>query len=164
MKPRGYEASVSNVEDAYMIERTNSQAQKYMRTLPAFAALLFCSLANASPKPTATEAFHLRSECGRLGKQLLVEHGITGTEEAHGFSVVMSRYDEETNRCYVMIKNIFLREHIIQLHLYDGQEGGIIAMWGSEPNAICLIKGQTVLPPIAYEYILQMMNNDVRRK
>lgn len=147
-----------------MIERTSGQARQHRRMPTAVAALLFCFPAGASPKPTATEVFHLRSECGRLGKQLLEENSITGIADAHGFSGVTSKYDEETNRCYVLIKDIYLKEGVTQLYLYDGQGGGVIADWSSRSTENGTIKGQTVQPSVAYEYIMQMMKDDVGGK
>lgn len=131
-----------------------------MRTLIALAvmALLFCSPVNAEPSPTATEVFHLRSECSNLGKQLLEENRVPSE---HGFSNYFSKYDEETNRCYVMIKDTFLKEHAAHLTLWDGQGGGVIAQWSSnDPGGLCFIKGQTVSPAEAFAYIQNMMKDN----
>lgn len=128
------------------------------RHLAILAALLLGTApASADPKPTATEVFHLRTECSKLGKQLLEEAGI-GTS-SHGFSVYFSKYDENTNRCYVMIKNTFLgKESGVSLTLYDGQGGGALAMWGT--TGIAFIGDRFNVPPAeAYEYIQRVMKD-----
>jgi hypothetical protein len=77
------------------------------------------------------------------------------------FSSYFSKYDEETNRCYVMIMTRISKENVVHLTLYDGQGGGMIAMWAGNTS---FIKGEQVSPPAAYEYIQKMMKDDMGGK
>jgi hypothetical protein len=71
--------------------------------------------------PTATEVFHLRSECAALGKAILQESPV-GQELTKS---VVSHYDPQTNRCYVEldIRDADLKKVSERLDrfLYDGQ-------------------------------------------
>ena len=77
--------------------------------------------------PTATEVFHLRSECARLGEKIMEENLIGGalsqTQESH--------YDPKTNRCYVqlavMTADMTKPQDYYAVYLYDGQTREILA-------------------------------------
>ncbi|MGA7322988.1 MAG: hypothetical protein WBX25_00545 [Rhodomicrobium sp.] len=127
-----------------------------MRSMLAVAALLFCSPASAGQKPTATEVFHLRSECSKLGKQLLWEVGL---KLEHAFSSYFAKYDEDTNRCFVLIKDDYNLGKQITLRLYDGQGAGMMATWTSDAGGIFMIGDHSVPQPEAYEYIQHVMKD-----
>jgi hypothetical protein len=63
---------------------TSGHERRHMITLFAAAALLLCFPALAGPASAATEIFHLRTECSKLGKQLLGEAGVN-SEKEHAF-------------------------------------------------------------------------------
>jgi hypothetical protein len=71
------------------------------------------------PVPTATEVFHLCSECAKLGEKMLADysHYSSPTQTSH--------YNPLTNRCYV---ELFDNGHGYHRHLYDGQTGEILAV------------------------------------
>jgi hypothetical protein len=74
---------------------------------------------NSSSLPTATEVFHLRSECAALGEKILEAHslGLPPTSE-------ISHYNLQTNRCYVELES---SDPTLPFYhsrsLYDGQTG-----------------------------------------
>jgi hypothetical protein len=106
--------------------------------------------------PTATEVFHLRSECGRLGEQIKEKNDL-GT---YGITYVFSNYNQMNNRCYVLLKYWFFKSQATQLYLYDGQGGGIFASWvNNNANVHGDIRGNPVAPSVAYEYIMKMMDD-----
>ena len=111
--------------------------------------------ASADPQPTATEVFHLRTECKKLGDQLFEKEGLP---EKYGFTTYFSNYEAKTNRCYVQLNHRF-KEHLTDrpasIYLYDGQGGGLIAM--CTPNADN-IRGRTVTHHEACAYIQSKMN------
>lgn len=117
----------------------------------ALGVLMFCQAASAQPQPTATEIFHLRTECMHLGEQILA--GNSASETINSFN---SKYDEKINRCYVLIIQVHIKEHAKLLTLYDGQGGGLIAQWTSTYG---FVKGQQVSPPIAFDYIQNTMHD-----
>jgi hypothetical protein len=69
--------------------------------------------------PTATEVFHLRSECAALGEKLL-------SDKQYAFiglaPVEVSHYNPATNRCYVVVNFSGVGPHYRRF-LYDGQTG-----------------------------------------
>jgi hypothetical protein len=87
-----------------------------------------------SPKaPTATEIFHLRSECAEIGEKLRLElhdSSIRYEDETH--------YDPATNRCFVAIRSwegtlqdgVLTNPHLITTFLYDGQTKKMLAYYG----------------------------------
>lgn len=97
----------------------------YLR-MPAGAA------ENAFLPPTATEVFHLRSECAALGKKILDEN-IVGPA-LHQTEI--SRYNPLTNRCYVelIVQSADLTKPLTSLsrYLYDGQTGEMLAATRAE--------------------------------
>jgi hypothetical protein len=97
-----------------------------------FAVLAFLLLSrqvsaeNAFSPPTATEVFHLRSECAALGQKIRERYQLpfpTVQEE-------ISHYNVRTNRCYVEIKSItstIPTREILRM-LFDGQTGERLAI------------------------------------
>jgi hypothetical protein len=71
------------------------------RSMIAAAVLLFCSLANADPKPTATEVFHLRSECQKIVEDL-AQAPFTGSAWS---TRATSNYNTEDGHCYMMVES-----------------------------------------------------------
>jgi hypothetical protein len=65
------------------------------------------------PAPTATEIFHLRSECATLAEQLRTHH------PGDTLSRTLSHYEPQTNRCYVETNNVALG-NLVHV-LYDGK-------------------------------------------
>ena len=82
---------------------------------------------NAFSPPTATEIFHLRSECAALGQKILDENiigsALTQTET--------SRYNPLTNRCYVelVVQSADLNKpmEVFSRYFFDGQTGEMLA-------------------------------------
>jgi len=84
--------------------------------------------------PTATEVFHLRTECAELGEKLLLKlyDSTYYDQESH--------YDALTNRCYVAIRfwNGVLRDGVLDhpklasTFLYDGQTKRLLAYYKLE--------------------------------
>ena len=80
--------------------------------------------------PTATEVFHLRSECASLGEKILennhVGSALTQSQTSH--------YDPQTNRCYVelTVQTADLvtpvGDWLNHRYLYDGQTGELLAV------------------------------------
>lgn len=80
--------------------------------------------------PTATEAFHLQSECVALGEKIL-------NESIHGRALSasqLSKYDPKTNRCYVALTvetaDLDKYREIYHHYLYDGQTKDLLG-WAS---------------------------------
>lgn len=86
-----------------------------------------------TPPPTATEVFHLRSECAQLGQKILEGNviGIKLTQDE------VSHYDPKTNRCYVqltvMTADLSRPATYYATTLYDGQTGEMLA-WARMQN------------------------------
>jgi hypothetical protein len=89
--------------------------------------------------PTATEIFHLRSECAALGRKIL-DHYSVGIALAKS---QLSHYDQKSNRCYVLYTaqtaDLSQPRHTVHDTLWDGQTGELLAslqndevghMWG----------------------------------
>lgn len=76
--------------------------------------------------PSATEVFHLRSECANLGVKILNESiiGIALTQSQ------ISHYNPKTNRCYIEVTvqsgDLTKPVEIMSRYLYDGQTGEIL--------------------------------------
>jgi hypothetical protein len=91
--------------------------------------------------PSATEVFHLRSECAKLGVKMLSD--VTGGMASSSVDQVsqtdgmawssvdqVSRYDSKTNRCYILISILKMKpDHSVKnnRYLYDGQTGEQLA-------------------------------------
>jgi hypothetical protein len=82
---------------------------------------------NAFSPPTATEIFHLHSECAALGQKILDENVIGRALEQSQ----TSRYNPVTNRCYVelVVQSADLTKpmKIFSQYLFDGQTGEMLA-------------------------------------
>jgi len=83
--------------------------------------------ADARP-PTATEIFHLRSECAALGEKIL-ENNVVGSALAQS---QVSHYEPRTNRCYVELTvqtaDLTKPQDTMDRFLYDGQTGEMLAV------------------------------------
>ena len=81
----------------------------------------------ATPIPSASEVFHLRSECARLAEKML-ENNVVGTALTQS---QVSHYNPQTNRCYVELSvqtaNLSHLEYSSDT-LYDGQTGELLAV------------------------------------
>ena len=92
-----------------------------------FAMLTAPALAQDGPKLTATEVFHLRSECAALGKKIL-DSSLVGPAL---YQSQVSHYEPRTNRCYVELTIQTADPHRFNDHfgryLYDGQTGELLA-------------------------------------
>ncbi len=75
---------------------------------------------NSFSPPTATEVFHLRSECAALGEKIL-DASIVGPAL---YKSQISHYNPQTNRCYVelTVQNADTTKPLLYLsrYLYDG--------------------------------------------
>ena len=83
---------------------------------------------SAFSPPTATEIFHLRSECAALGEKIL-DANVVGPALSKS---QISRYDPQTNRCYVelTVQTADTTKPIsyFSRSVYDGQTGEILAI------------------------------------
>ena len=104
------------------------------------AGLMLVSSAHADPlvqRPTATEVFHLRSECAALADKLM--HGfeeltamvqLPPTVRSPETYAVLSHYDPSTNRCYADLTSGYVTPPAVEhTHraLYDAQTKDILA-------------------------------------
>ena len=88
--------------------------------LPLAAILVACSCGRKSgPAPTASEIFHLRSECAALADKIRTRHPEGDLQQT------MSHYDPKSNRCYVELSDVVLGDLVHTL--YDGQTGQLLA-------------------------------------
>lgn len=119
--------------------------------------------------PTATEVFHLRTECAQLGNKILDGNliGSALTQE------VVSNYDPRDNRCYVDLTvstadlNVspFSPAYYQNRFLYDGQTHELLASSqiknGEKSGIVFKFKGDS--PPVDFngvsEYINSKMDN-----
>jgi len=80
-----------------------------------------------SPPATASEVFHLRTECAHLGQKILEGNviGVALTQDQ------VSHYDPQTNRCYVQLTvqtaDLSKPTDYFSTYLYDGQTGEVLA-------------------------------------
>ena len=80
-------------------------------------------------RPTATEVFHLRSECATLGEKIL-EDSPVGSALSQS---QVSHYDPQTNRCYVELTvqtadaQAPVSDYLGRRYLYDGQTRELLA-------------------------------------
>jgi hypothetical protein len=83
---------------------------------------------NAFSPPTATEIYHLRSECAALGEKLL-DADVVG---AALYKSQISRYNPQMNRCYVELTaqtaDTTKPLSYVGRSLYDGQTGEMLAI------------------------------------
>ncbi len=79
--------------------------------------------------PTATEIFHLRSECAKMGEKILSEN-LVGSALTH---TQVSKYDPKLNRCFVELDitsadtSLPPEKFYTNFVLYDGQTGEMLA-------------------------------------
>ena len=81
----------------------------------------------ANQTPTATEVFHLRSECAQLGEKILrqntVGNALTQSQ--------VSSYNPRTNRCHVELvvqtADLTKAHEYLSRTLYDGQTGEMLS-------------------------------------
>lgn len=77
--------------------------------------------------PTATEIFHLRSECAALGEKIL-DNYLVGSAL---YKSQVSHYDPKSNRCYVLytVQTADTTKPLDYQHelLFDGQTGEMLA-------------------------------------
>lgn len=89
------------------------------------------AVAIANQPPTATEVFHLRSECATLGEKILNRNFVG----AALFQSQISHYNPETNRCYVELiiqtadttVDISAPQYYLHSVLHDGQTSETLA-------------------------------------
>jgi hypothetical protein len=84
--------------------------------------------------PTATEVFHLRSECAKMGQQILNDN-VVGLALSQS---QVSNYNEKTNRCYVelTVQSADMTKPMTVMHryLFDGQTKELLATTAIEKN------------------------------
>jgi hypothetical protein len=74
--------------------------------------------------PTATEVFHLRSECAALGRRIL-DRSLVGSTDTQS---QVSHYDPKSNRCYVQLTvNGHGQTFNETIYLLDGQTEEMLA-------------------------------------
>jgi hypothetical protein len=79
--------------------------------------------------PTATEVFHLRSECATLGEKILEDNPVGSALSQSQ----VSHYDPQTNRCYVELTvqtadiHTPVSDYLGRRYLYDGQTRELLA-------------------------------------
>jgi hypothetical protein len=138
----------------------------------AFGLISTAQPVHAGPQATASEIFHLRTECGKLGDKVEEKNSNPSGEV---YVTHRSRYDENSNRCYVVVKIVHLKfrradKSIVPtattyLNLYDGQTGNVMAMWSDSPLLSYFAMTDSsymrnVSQDEAYDYIMRMMKDD----
>ena len=87
-----------------------------------------CLADNLLSPPKATEVFHLRSECAKLGEKIL-DASFIGPAL---YKSQISHYNPQTNRFYVelTVQNADTTKPLLYLsrYLYDGQTGEMLAV------------------------------------
>jgi hypothetical protein len=140
----------------------------------AFPALATPGLAQTGPQPTATEVFHLRSECAALGEKLFNRIAAEYRAEYQVLSYgQLSHYDPRTNRCYVKLQFSFANKktlgYYINTCLYDGQTGENLAcarqhadkfLHDEKKSDISVLDRFQVSSDEAYAYINERMADD----
>lgn len=122
--------------------------------LAIVACVIGCCTAFAGEKPTATEAFHLRTECARMEREIYKEF-----YSKRFPPLVGSRYDENTNRCFVGLANA--NKNGAMLILFDGQTKKAIASCGIiDGEDISSIGDRTVSKDEACAFINKIMKHD----
>jgi hypothetical protein len=95
----------------------------------SFSGLVYAAEQPSFQLPTATEVFHLRSECAALGEKIMNENAI-GKALTQS---VYTRYNPKTNRCYVhhVVQTADLStpedKSIFHDYLLDGQTKEMLA-------------------------------------
>jgi hypothetical protein len=120
--------------------------------------------ASTSRPPSATEVFHLRSECARLGEKIL-DGNLIGPALTQS---QLSHYDPKTNRCYVKLtvnRADSFKPYYEGSFLYDGQTGELLAAYeidrakGDSKNGSNFTDGVFTYES-AREYVDRMMKEE----
>jgi hypothetical protein len=150
--------------DAYMNSISGSRVRL---ALPLAALLLSCSCDRrdgTSQLPTATEVFHLRSECAELGRKF------ESNQVGYRFVVMASHYDPKTSRCYVEVTVV---DSETDHQLYDGQTGKLLASshvgprgrtGEARPGVLTLPKDDEARFKVVEAFIGKMMAEDRMRE
>jgi hypothetical protein len=80
--------------------------------------------------PSATEVFHLRTECGALGEKIQNEQRQPFSDSLSYTKSYTAHYDPEANRCFVRIDAVSVtKDHavVIDATLYDAQSHAVLA-------------------------------------
>lgn len=112
--------------------------------------------------PTATEAFHLRSECAKLGQEILAGNmvGAALTQD------VTANYDARDNRCYVDLTVMTADMNVPQdspafVHsrsLYDGQTRELLAEAHIKNGQKAGIVYKGAITPIGFDPVIEYIN------
>jgi hypothetical protein len=120
--------------------------------------------------PTATEQFHLRSDCAAMAQKILDSGDINPTI-AHQVGLdetVDSNYDPKTNRCYVELNmqttslTISSKSRVANYYLYDGQTGTQLAFAVSQngqQTGMVFVAHQVVPNATPYDDALEYIND-----
>lgn len=119
----------------------------------ALGLLLAQQPVRAGPQPTASEIFHLRTECGKLGDKVANEVNATLN---YNKSLHFSKYDEEKNRCYVKVQTFMVDGNYPAIRLYDAQTGRMLAFWAL---GVEMLDGEVVKFGVL-DYIKRTMKDD----
>jgi hypothetical protein len=120
-----------------MIKKKMKTAIMILASVLALGSLGILTGETKACGPTATEIFHLRSECGGLGEKIRKQRQDEGgMPDASWQTWQTSHYDPSNNRCYVKISSelIFLggpQKKPYESHgyeLYDGQSHSVLAL------------------------------------
>jgi len=121
------------------------------------------STAAAHQLPTATEVFHLRSECAQLGEKILnnnfIGRALTQSQVSH--------YNPKTNRCHVELTvqsaDMTKPPEVMSGYLFDGQTGEMLAYARIEKgkqSGMSFKKGGIIGFEEARSYIDEVMKDD----
>ena len=110
--------------------------------------------------PTATEAFHLRSECAKLGQQILDDNVV---KRALNQSQI-SNYNEIANRCYVELTvqtaDTTKPVEIMHRYLFDGQTKALLATTAIDKGAKSGIAYNTGI--VGFEQVSEYINEKMK--
>ncbi|WP_243287476.1 hypothetical protein [Geothrix terrae] len=110
--------------------------------------------------PSATEVFHLRTECGEFGVRLLNENfvgrALTQSQVSH--------YDPKTNRCFVelTVQSADLSGKFMASYLYDGQTKELLAFTESKDGVKRFLTFKTYTN--SYEQAQEYINSKMEDK
>lgn len=117
----------------------------------------------ALPSLSASELFHLRSDCRDLGQQVMNGHPASpGLSESF-----VAHYNPTDNRCYVKIENSSDDATTDNIDFFDGQTNEELAMWHTAANGQMttfifdkLRHGQSSTVSDVMDYMSQKMEGD----
>jgi hypothetical protein len=97
--------------------------------------------------PSASEVFHMRTECAKLGDQLMKDESRESVSNHPPTSKEnRSHYDPRSNRCYVELREWSLTDREDDRLLYDGQTREMLAYtFDSAVYPECCRKGGVIL-------------------